>query len=96
MKKFLSFEKIVLTLLSITMLICTIELNQIRIHVQTDNNETLWVRVCNIIPKKIELNEQIECRNKASVIIKDKEISDKLKTPVVKMSYSYWGESYTS
>lgn len=92
MKKFLSFEKVVLTLLAITMLISTIELNQIRIHTQMDKKETLWVKVCNLIPRKLELNNQVVCRNKACVIVKDKQFSDELKAPYSK--YDYF-EGYT-
>lgn len=89
------FERVCLGILCVLVLVCTVQIHQIKTQIPNEE-ETLWSKVCGIVPRKIELLKQVSCSDNAMIILKEKGYKDRINAPVVVTKYYLWGESETS
>ena len=95
MEKKTIISNIFLGLCVIVLIINAILTNDIRSYVQPAEKETFVQKIMYSFPKKIKSNERIINKNNAEIIIKDKNIAEKISAPVTKTSYSYWSGYYS-
>jgi hypothetical protein len=95
MEKTSAFSKVILFLCFIALIVNVVETNQIRLQTQSANAETLIQKIMQKFPKEVKLNQKFISENIAEIIIKDKNIVEKISAPNVKVLYNYWGEPYS-
>lgn len=89
------FSKVILFLCFIALLVNAVETNQIRLQTKLQSKETLIQKIMYNFPIDIKLAQKVINNNHLEFTIKDKNITEKISAPVVKVSYNYWGEAYS-
>ncbi len=59
------------------------------------NKETLVQKIMYNFPKVIKMHQKVVNDNNLEFTIKDKNITEKISAPVVKVFHGYWGEQYS-
>lgn len=95
MEKKSVFNKIIITLCFITLVVNTIETNQIRLQTKSPLKETLIQKIMYNFPLEIKSGQKYINKNHLELIVKDKNITEKISAPVVKVSYNYWGDAFS-
>lgn len=94
MEKKSEFYKVVLLLCFIALVINAVEINQIRLQTKLQTKEGFIQKIMYNFPKEIKFGQKYVNKDKLEFTIKDKNITEKISAPVVKVSYNYWGEAY--
>ena len=95
MEKKSVFSKIILFLCFIALVVNAVETNQIRLQTKLQSKETLIQKVMYNFPEEIKIGQKYVNKDKMEFTVKDKNITEKISAPVVKVSYNYWGEAYS-
>ncbi len=88
------FNKVILSLCFIALIVNALETNQIRLQTKSANAETLIQKIMYNFPIEVKLAQKVVKNNHFEFTIKDKNIVEKISAPVVKVSYNLWGEPY--
>ena len=94
MEKKSVFNKIILILCFIALLINAVETNQIRLQTKLQAQETLLQKFMYKFPVDVKFAQKVINENNLEFTIKDKNIAEKISAPFAKVSYNIWGESY--
>ena len=94
MEKKSAFCKVILLLCFGTLLVNVIETNQIRLQTKSLSEQTLIQKIMYKFPVEVKLAQKIVKNNYLEFTVKDKNITERISAPVVKVSYNYWGEPY--
>jgi hypothetical protein len=89
------FTKVMLSLCFLALVVNVIETNQVRLQTKSPTEETLEQKFLYSFSTKVKLGQKYTNKNNLEITIKDKNISDKIVAPVSKVSYNYWGESFS-
>lgn len=89
------FSKVILFLCFIALLVNAVETNQIRLQTKLQSKETLIQKIMYNFPIDVKLAQKVINNNHLEFTVKDKNITEKISAPVVKVSYNYWGEAYS-
>lgn len=97
MKKWFDFEfeRVCLGILCVLVLVCAVQIHQIKTQIPNEE-ETLWSKVCGIVPRKIELLKQVSCSDNAMIILKEKGFKKRINAPVCVCESEYnmfWEDS---
>lgn len=95
MEKKSVFNKIILFLCFIALVVNAVETNQIRLQTKSPLKETLIQKIMYNFPENIKLGQKYVNKNKLEFTVKDKNITEKISAPVVKVRYDYWGYAYS-
>lgn len=94
MEKKSVFNKVILVLCFLALVANVVETNQIRLQTKLQSAETLIQKVMYNFPVEVKLAQKFVNNNHLEFTVKDKNITEKISAPVVKVSYNYWGEPY--
>lgn len=94
MEKKSVFNKIILILCFIALLINAVETNQIRLQTKLQAQETLLQKFMYKFPVDVKFAQKVINENNLEFTIKDKNIAEKISAPFAKVSYNILGESY--
>jgi len=89
------FNKIILTLCFIALVVNAVETNQIRLQTKSPLKETLIQKIMYNFPVEIKSGQKYINKDHIEFTIKDKNIAEKISAPNVKVSYNYWGEAFS-
>lgn len=95
MEKKQVFNKIILVLCFIALVINAVETNQIRLQTKSPSEPTLIQKIMYNFPENIKSGQKYINKDQVEFTIKDKNIAEKISAPNVKVSYNYWGEAYS-
>lgn len=96
MEKKSIFNKVILFLCFITLIVNTIEINQIRLQTKLSSSKTLIQKIKYNFPVELKLNQKIINENNAELIIKDKNFAEKINAPISQVKFGYFGEQYST
>lgn len=94
MEKKSVFNKGILVLCFLALVVNVVETNQIRLQTKLQSAETLIQKVMYNFPVEVKLAQKFVNNNHLEFTVKDKNITEKISAPVIKVSYNYWGEPY--
>lgn len=94
MEKKSIFNKIILFLCFVALVVNAVETNQIRLQTKSPLKETLIQKIMYNFPEDIKSGQKYINKDKLEFTIKDKNITEKISAPVVKVRYDYWGDAY--
>lgn len=95
MEKKSVFNKIILFLCFIALVVNAVETNQIRLQTKLQSKETLIQKIMYNFPENIKSGQKYTNKDKLEFTVKDKNITEKISAPVVKVRYDYWGDAYS-
>lgn len=94
MEKKSVFNKGILVLCFLALVVNVVETNQIRLQTKLQSAETLIQKVMYNFPVEVKIAQKFVNNNHLEFTVKDKNITEKISAPVIKVSYNYWGEPY--
>ena len=95
MKKKPIFGRVILSLYFLVLLVIAVFVVQIKMSLPYPNKETLVQKIMYNFPKVIKMHQKVVNDNNLEFTIKDKNITEKISAPVVKVFHGYWGEQYS-
>lgn len=95
MKKKPIFGRVILSLYFLVLLVIAVFVVQIKMSLPYPNKETLVQKIMYNFPKVIKMHQKVVNDNNLEFTIKDKNITQKISAPVVKVFHDYWGEQYS-
>lgn len=94
MEKKSIFNKIILFLCFVALVVNAVETNQIRLQTKSPLKETLIQKIMYNFPEDIKSGQKYTNKDKLEFTVKDKNITEKISAPVVKVRYDYWEDVY--
>lgn len=95
MKKKPIFGRVILSLYFLVLLVIAVFVVQIKMSLSYPNKETLVQKIMYNFPEVIKMHQKVVNDNNLEFTIKDKNITEKISAPVVKVFHGYWGEQYS-
>ena len=95
MEKKSVFNKIILFLCFIALVVNAVETNQIRLQTKLQSKETLIQKIMYNFPENIKSGQKYTNKDKLEFTVKDKNITEKISAPVVNVRYDYWRDAYS-